>query len=635
MNPRSLFLLLLLPLAAGAFENEFAAYDKAIAKALDAQNAVEEHATALRAHEREYRETFLGHDPWTFRRIAAIQWYAKRGELFAEKERRDIRALLCMSDVAQARRALAAALKPYTDLRAEALKIAADIQRAGKEPSNVRRALLTIRQDLSRIGTGESLDGVARVLDIAITGAKAGQAPELVSMMMANAATCPASRSLVGPLTKLVGDCAMMTAPQRLQTLARAFGPVDKSLQAFRILRGGTRGKSGDASLQRLTNFVELSADLVPVSAIGVKQFLMVQAELMKAIHESVRLLKLELARANLVWLQFAVTTRSVALPHDWKGKHPEEPFGRLAVETSLVAYETEVLAGGEIMLDFTIDRRWTTAWVGIVPAHVPHGLEKDGDAHDVAKRPISGPSGFVSFRAPEQPGTWTVRLYDSDTWRDSGKEVHSVTIQVLSPRARMTLAKRGCYPGDDVTVEFNAPVNWSHQAWIGIVPASVPHGDAETADEHDVDFGYIHGIAKGTMTLRAPEKTGWYEFRMFDDYHGREVMSVPFQVLQPPLGVHLRKKEYAPGDEIVVTFGADPGWSENAWIGIVPSRIPHGDENVNDQHDVDWQYVKGRPSGYMVFKAPETPGSWDFRLHDRDRDGREVASVTFRVVKK
>ena len=40
-----------------------------------------------------------------------------------------------------------------------------------------------------------------------------------------------------------------------------------------------------------------------------------------------------------------------------------------------------------------------------------------------------------------------------------------------------------------------------------------------------------------------------------------------------------------------------------SAWIGIIPSDIPHGDENVNDQHELTYQYY------------PQTPGEMGF-LH-------------------
>lgn len=93
-----------------------------------------------------------------------------------------------------------------------------------------------------------------------------------------------------------------------------------------------------------------------------------------------------------------------------------------------------------------------------------------------------------------------------------------------------------------------------------------------------------------------------------------------------------LTRDRYAPGEAIVVNFTAPEGYASNAWIGIIPSRVPHGSEAENDRHDLSYQYLQKRASGNMTFIAPKEPGEYDLRLHDTDNNGREVASVSFRV---
>ncbi len=95
--------------------------------------------------------------------------------------------------------------------------------------------------------------------------------------------------------------------------------------------------------------------------------------------------------------------------------------------------------------------------------------------------------------------------------------------------------------------------------------------------------------------------------------------------------GLRLERDRFAPGEAIVVQFTAPGGWPDNAWVGIVPSNIPHGDERQNDNHDISYQYLKKRTSGSLTFTAPGV-GDWDFRLHDTDDNGKEQASVSFRV---
>ncbi len=97
-------------------------------------------------------------------------------------------------------------------------------------------------------------------------------------------------------------------------------------------------------------------------------------------------------------------------------------------------------------------------------------------------------------------------------------------------------------------------------------------------------------------------------------------------------LGLRLDKMTFEVGEQIQVHFTAPSSFSEDAWVGIIPSNVPHGSEAENDKYDLAYQYLKGLTSGVLTFAAPDTPGSYDFRMHDTDADGREVASVTFTV---
>ena len=92
-----------------------------------------------------------------------------------------------------------------------------------------------------------------------------------------------------------------------------------------------------------------------------------------------------------------------------------------------------------------------------------------------------------------------------------------------------------------------------------------------------------------------------------------------------------LERTSFKPGEPITVHFTALASWASNAWVGIIPSRIPHGKESENDRHDVSYQYLKKRTAGTLTFKAPGE-GEWDLRMHDRDNGGKEVASVSFKV---
>ncbi len=93
-----------------------------------------------------------------------------------------------------------------------------------------------------------------------------------------------------------------------------------------------------------------------------------------------------------------------------------------------------------------------------------------------------------------------------------------------------------------------------------------------------------------------------------------------------------LDKKVYKPGERIAVEFKALKDYADNAWIGIIPSNVPHGDESENDRYDLTYQYIRKMTSGTMIFRAPLKVGFYDIRMHDTDNRGKEVASVTFEV---
>ncbi len=190
--------------------------------------------------------------------------------------------------------------------------------------------------------------------------------------------------------------------------------------------------------------------------------------------------------------------------------------------------------------------------------------------------------------------------------------------------------------PGEEILVHFSTSGTFANDAWLGIIPAEVPHGSEATNDQYDLAYEYLDGQAEGVLTFAAPSEPGLYDLRLHDtDSDGREVASVPFTVLGGPekAELWLDKTRFAPGEEIQVHFTALATFSSGAWVGIIPSDVPHGSEATNDENDVDYDYLEGQVSGVLSFLAPMEPGSYDLRMQDSDSsDGQEVASVTFEV---
>lgn len=272
-------------------------------------------------------------------------------------------------------------------------------------------------------------------------------------------------------------------------------------------------------------------------------------------------------------------------------------------------------------------------AWIGIVPAEIPHGFEKDADRHDVTYEYVSGQaSGRVSLKAPIEPGSWDVRLLDG-----KGSELAHASFEVMRPdyaRAAISLDAEAYDPGSPIKLRYTAPEGLAKSAWIGLIPAKVPHGDGALNDRHDVAYKWMRDTG-GEFTFTAPEKGGAWSFRMHASSPGNEIASIEFTVRTPDLKgatMSLDKDTFIPGETMRLSFEAPEGLSPKGWIGIVPAEIPHGSETENDRHDVAWRYMESTTKGTMEFRAPAEGGSYDFRMHDSDQDGREIATLSFTV---
>lgn len=284
------------------------------------------------------------------------------------------------------------------------------------------------------------------------------------------------------------------------------------------------------------------------------------------------------------------------------------------------------------------------SAWIGIIPSTVPHGEEPVNDQNDITYQTIhSQPSGLMTFTAPGTEQNFDFRMHATDT---GGTEANSITFTVtreLPPEemaaVSMSLVKERYKPGKPIVLRFTAPASFDDNAWIGMIPAEVAHGEEALNDQHDMTYQQIKSRTSGEMTFTAPGE-GRYDFRMHDnDTGGKEACYVSFIVTRDlpaeeiaASSLSLNGSVYKPGEKITLHFTAAATFDKNAWIGIVPSEIQHGEEALNDQHDLTYQSVDGKTSGDMTFYAPSTPGRYDFRMNDTDSGGKEVTSVSFTV---
>ena len=176
-------------------------------------------------------------------------------------------------------------------------------------------------------------------------------------------------------------------------------------------------------------------------------------------------------------------------------------------------------------------------AWVGIIPSNIEHGSEAVNDQHDLTYEYVSNRvEGMMTFSAPNRPGTFDMRMHDTD---GGGSEVAYVSFTVegqvpVDLEASLNLeGETTTYAqGDRIQVRFTAPGSYAHDAWVGIIPSNIAHGSESMNDQHDLTYQYLSSRTEGILTFSAPNRPGAFDLRMHDtDGGGSEVAYVSFTV--------------------------------------------------------------------------------------------------------
>lgn len=198
-----------------------------------------------------------------------------------------------------------------------------------------------------------------------------------------------------------------------------------------------------------------------------------------------------------------------------------------------------------------------------------------------------------------------------------------------------LTIVNTVVEPGEEINVDFKAEGTIGKNAWVGLIPSNIEHGNESKNDEYDLSYQYLGDKTSGTMSFVAPADTGKFDFRLNStDNNGVEVSSVTFTVKGTPntkSEITLDKKSYAKGEKMVISFRAPLSWDGNAWIGVVPSATKHGKADDADAVDVGYVYIKKRSKGVWNFTAPGEAGKYNVRMFDAE-NGKEVKSVDFTV---
>ena len=193
--------------------------------------------------------------------------------------------------------------------------------------------------------------------------------------------------------------------------------------------------------------------------------------------------------------------------------------------------------------------------------------------------------------------------------------------------------------PGKPVRFTINR-TDWGRDAWVGLYPSSARNQD------HAGRWRWLRDIDVNNVTLPG-QPAGKWSIRVFKDGGYKLEDRLDFEISSPlqQSSTPTSSSDIVAGNAIITTSkstytideGVDfsftaPKLPDDAWIGIVPVAIPHGDEAVNDSHDISYAHLAGRTKGDITLPNPGL-GTWTLRLHDTDNNGRELTHVVFEVV--
>jgi hypothetical protein len=249
-----------------------------------------------------------------------------------------------------------------------------------------------------------------------------------------------------------------------------------------------------------------------------------------------------------------------------------------------------------------------------------------------VAEEPVK--EEVVEVKVPESK----VEVISATT--DNGNDQRLKGFIQLYGGHKMIIPNKIYEPGERIVFTANYPQNMERKIWIGVVPSSIEHGSEDINDRNDLSYVWAYSKKNGKYVLYAPFVPDYYDIRMNKEgenskelgYFTFKVKPLPGAGTTPKL--MLEKKTFRANEEIVLRFVAGDDFEENAWVGIVRSKIKHGSEKENDNHDIAYKHLKMRDAGILYFKAPNSAGRYDFRMHDTDKNGREVTYISFKVVK-
>ncbi len=264
-----------------------------------------------------------------------------------------------------------------------------------------------------------------------------------------------------------------------------------------------------------------------------------------------------------------------------------------------LILYRSTFSPGEEIPLSFKAAKNFTgSVDLAIMGSDSGSGSDPGSETSEagpiISSQLLSGLKGTIAFTAPSEEGSYSFSMRDG-----SGDEIVSLTFAVKKPVLAAAVASASTC--DRVNVSYTGAPG-TEGDWIGLYSLG-------SGDDSPISRRWLAGTESGTLTFVMPSSAGTYEFRLFgDDEIGRLAASSPVEVkVSSGVRITASPANVRPGETITVSFwGAKPASA----IGMYEMTRP-------DKYMLAMKWTNGRSCGTMTFRAPSTPGRYDFRFFE------------------
>ena len=339
-------------------------------------------------------------------------------------------------------------IKWITNLTAKAKQVYQKIDEiSGINESNKKRALQAINNGIDELNG--QLSGVnPKMIDEIAVHVKAGRPMEFIKDKILKNVDHDVDEAVVDALIDIVID-ATSNAMGEDALANKVDKPMGKLMRLVKIIRVFDGDKE---DLSYLVDALDLASDLPGKNFLLYSYYIKIQKLIVEHIIELIGILKIEKAKTNLnvlpgILIQYG-SERIQGNYKKWTGSGlvASEIFGKIPPEPYLKFKENKetFLAGSDVIVAFEGSYKWVKhyndiskgwGWIGLVPSKTEHGSSDAADKVDLQYYYIPSEYGELSFKAPDESGSYDIRMFDRDPgpFRGDGKEVASITFKVVN----------------------------------------------------------------------------------------------------------------------------------------------------------------------------------------------------------